>query len=350
MIFTCTLAPSRLLLYSLGFIVGIGFGALGIGIPLMAAAAFPDQRLRYTSLTNTFFAAGAVIGPFLGGLFLRLTASALPGFWVSGGMDLVQVSFFNNLAREMIGTALPVFWLSGGIVLLVFVLTLWGIDTTTTTTPTSDYSPSPITRSSPVADFAIYRSAALWACASVILVYAGLENGVGNWSPTFLGRSIDLQPDVAAWVVAIFYLMLTIGRIITTVIGTRFSAHRILLTAIIGSVLSAGLLLVGLGSYPLTIAATLLLGLCFGPVFPTMFALATTTFRASPGKAGSLVGAMGSLGGSILMPLQGMVLNRFGAQATTIYLMIIVILMFSAYGLSVVLLRNRALTGTLAVD
>jgi fucose permease len=87
----------------------------------------------------------------------------------------------------------------------------------------------------------------------------------------------------------------------------------------------------------LTIAAVLIIGLFFGPIYPTTFSISASLFKESSGKAAGLIVALASLGGMFLPPLQGVVLTRFGSQAS-----VLLIALYTAGMLGVNVLRGFA--------
>ena len=62
----------------------------------------------------------------------------------------------------------------------------------------------------------------------------------------------------------------------------------------------------------LTVAAILLLGLAFGPIYPTTLAIVTARFRT--GTAASTIIAVGSLGGLLLPWLDGVLIEGPGPR------------------------------------
>ncbi|MEO7912961.1 MAG: hypothetical protein ABIV47_25210 [Roseiflexaceae bacterium] len=66
------------------------------------------------------------------------------------------------------------------------------------------------------------------------------------------------------------------------------------------------------GNAALTVIALILIGFCFGPIFPTVLSIVTVTFRRAPGTAAGVVVAMGSLGSMLLPWLQGALLVAIG--------------------------------------
>lgn len=89
--------------------------------------------------------------------------------------------------------------------------------------------------------------------------------------------------------------------------------------ALIGARVAAGVLLVlSPGNAALTVVAVLLIGFCFGPIFPTALSIVTATFRRAPGTAASVVVAMGSLGGMLLPWIQGALLESRGPSSSVL--------------------------------
>jgi MFS family permease len=292
----CALASSIPVLYFAALIAGLGFGGLGLSSMTMVTTTFPEQRVRYIGLINVFFAIGTVVGPLVGGLALRFT-----------------------------GSAIPILWLAGAVAFFALIIVLWGIPAQP---GSSDEAKTGSGSSS------VYLSSALWLCGLVVILYSGLENGMGTWGPLYLNRSLTLTPETAAFLISAYYLMLTFGRIIVTVIGVRIAAHTILLISFAGTLLGGILLILGHENAVFTIIATLLMGISFGPIFPTMFALATAAFPQSPGKVGSIIASSGSLGGTLLIPLNGAILERGGTSPMTFYLLIVIVFMLMFYGFS----------------
>jgi fucose permease len=76
------------------------------------------------------------------------------------------------------------------------------------------------------------------------------------------------------------------------------------------------MLLLGAGSVGWTVAGTVVTGVSFGPIFPTTVVIATETFRAAPSRAVSVIISLSSLGGMVLPPLQGLLLERVSPRAS----------------------------------
>jgi fucose permease len=85
-----------------------------------------------------------------------------------------------------------------------------------------------------------------------------------------------------------------------------------------GALAGAVLLAISPGNAALTVVAVILIGFCFGPIFPTALSIVTATFRRAPGTAASVVVAMGSLGGMLLPWIQGALLESRGPSSSTL--------------------------------
>jgi MFS family permease len=67
-------------------------------------------------------------------------------------------------------------------------------------------------------------------------------------------------------------------------------------------------LVLGMGSAPMTIAASVLVGLSFGPIYPTTIALVAIGFPTGTGTVAGVVMTLGSLGGAVLPWLYGILI------------------------------------------
>jgi fucose permease len=229
------------------------------------------------NLLNVFFGLGAFAGPALAGLSLRLWATAMPALWLGAGLLLVQVAFVPLL----------------------------------TVPERAVHEQTHAARAA-----VVLRSPLVWAFGALLLVYVGTEIGVGGWTTAYLERTTPIGATAAALVTAGFWLALTGGRVVGALLGSRVPATTLLRWSLAGALLGGVLLALATGRTIPTIAAVLILGASFGPVFPTALSMVTARFRHAPGTAASVVVAMGSGGGMLLPWLQGILLVRSGPAAS----------------------------------
>jgi fucose permease len=260
-------------------IAGLGQGALVIGNNMLIARVFAGRSTAALNLSNVFFGAGDVAGPAIAGLALHVCGAATPALWFSVALILLSAA------------------------LVPFV-------------PTTQRQPFSNERAA--GHTPIYRTPMLWALSALVLLYVGNEISLSGWTATYIQRTTTLDAAMAALVTAGFWLGVTVGRVIGALLGARLAANQLLELCLSGAVLGGLLLAASVGHAPLTIAATLWLGLCFGPVYPTAIALLADSFREQPGTAISIVSALGSLGGMLLPWLQGNLLASGGPPASAL--------------------------------
>ena len=260
-----------------GGVFGLGFGGLDIGTNLFIAQRFAQRSVPMLNLLHVFFGVGAVVGPALAGLTLKVWDTALPA-------------------------------LGAGIAVALLPLPLvWRLDAVSRPNPPAQNPESGAAFS--------YRTPLLWALGAILLLYVGLEAGMGAWTTAYVERTTALAESAAALVTAGYWLALTVGRVAGAAYGGR-STPQTVLAVCLGGMLAGGLLLViGHGSAVLTVLAVLVLGFWSGPPFPTVVAITTATFPDGPGKATSVAVAMASLGATTLPWLQGVVLDEVGGLA-----------------------------------
>jgi fucose permease len=291
-----TLSNSVFLLFASGLLAGLGHGAVDISVNLLAARVFQERSTAAVNLVNFFFGVGAVAGPAMASFTINRWNTGIPVIWVGIGVVLVCIPFIALFMQS------PVDHMK--------------------------ISPEGLSRAP------FYRSPLLWIAGMILFLYVGSENGMGGWTGTYLQQSISIPADQAALIVSGFWMTLTLGRLIAAYLGTKWTADRLMVISLTGAVFSAVTLALSTGNMVLTVTSILLIGLFFGPVYPTTFSISASLFKESSGKAAGLIVALASLGGMILPPLQGMVLTRLGNQAS-----VAMIAVFSAGMLGVNFIR-----------
>lgn len=276
-------------------ILGLGHGTIGVSFSLLVARTFPHRTVSALNLLNLFFGVGAITGPALASYLLRTTGSALPALW---------------LGIAVVAAALP------------FCLRLPDQPETPGKTPTSATGPS------------IVGIPAFWLLGALLLTYVGTESSVAAWTTTYMQSVAGQSQAVGALLTAGFWGAVTVGRLVVTLVGSRFSPASVLYTTLAGAAVGGALLAFSGTNAALIAAAILILGLFFAPVYPTGIALTTATFRQGTGTATSLVAAMASVGGAVIPALQGYLQDAAGpfqgmllvTAGTVIMLLLILIL------------------------
>ena len=266
------------------FVGGLGFGSILNTANMFIARLLPQRSASMLNLTNVFYGVGAMLGPLIVSITLREYSSSLPGLWFSIGLL--------------------------GLLCLAFPL-LPGVEKTTG----SSTSPRPMSASgSP------WLIPLVWMLGLTLLIYTGIEIAMGAWAARYLELSTGIDPIRAPLAVSGFWLALTIGRIVGAGLALRLNAQQILalcfsgsLIAMIGFVFSGSLIALAIGSL-------LLMGLCFGPIFPTIIADTAAKFPKNSGAVTGVVLALANGGGMVLPWLTGFLLNAEGPNITGLML------------------------------
>ncbi|MCD4685723.1 MAG: MFS transporter [Anaerolineae bacterium] len=277
-------------------VFGLGFGALDVSTNLLIAQRFAEHSVSVLNLLHVFFGVGAVIGPAIASLALNTTDSAMPAFWISIGVFLLPIPLVLRMPRGPLEKKKK----------------------------NDDAPEMPFS----------YRVPLLWLLGAILLLYVGVEAGLGAWITAYVDRSTSLGEDTGAQFTAMFWGALTVGRVLGAVYGGRFTPFAVLRVSLIGMACGSVLLALGTGSVALTVLAVLIIGVWAGPPFPTVIAITTAAFTRHPGKATSIVVTLASLGASTMPWLTGVLLDRVSPNAMAIFVVIESIAMLGVYVLT----------------
>ncbi len=274
------LSPALPLTLACGVLAGIGHGSIDLGTGVLVAVIHAEKSVFALNLINVFFGIGAALGPAAVSLALLWWHNPLLALWLSGALAALLIPAVAALAL-----------------------------------------PPPIARahSASTPRARLYRAPVLWMLAGVVLLYVGLENGIGGWIAVYVQRTTTLSLAQGALIASMFWLALTVGRLLATAFGTRVTPRALLLYSLAAALAGTLALATSAGQAAFTVAAVALIGLGFGPVFPTTLAITTATFSANPGRAAGVTQTAGSAGGILIPWLQGIVLFRIGAQTSTLF-------------------------------
>jgi fucose permease len=287
-------------------LAGFGHGAVDLGGNVLIADTFEGKSVSALNLLNVFFGIGAISGPAISSLALAHWQTGLPALWLGAGLVLLSILPFG----------------------LVKIKT-----TDSAKLPTEKgKEPSP------------YRSYLLWVLAAFLLLYVGIENGVGGWAAAYMQQTAQIPAEQAALVASGFWLALTVGRILATFLGAKQSSYTVLSLSLGCSILGAILFPLSTGWTAGAIGGVMLMGLGFGPIFPTSMAIIASLFERARARAAGLAIALGSLGGMILPWVQGVLLQNYGPLAAALLPVMGLCLMIVLFAGSRFQFSKRAIT------
>jgi fucose permease len=296
-----TVSPALPLILASAFLAGAGQGLLDIGTNVLIATVFHEREaVSAVNLLHFAFGAGAVVSPLL--------TRASMAVW---------------------GTPMPVLWMGAVLGVATFLAaTRWLMD-----------APAAREAEGEGGGGALYRSPVLWLLGLLLFLYVGVEMGTGGWTTIYAGKTTSLSAGTIALVLSGYWLALTGGRLVGAALGTRLRSRDLALLSVTVSCAGALMVVAGSGHAGWTVAGTVIMGLGFGPVFPTIVVMGTEAFRGAPGRAASIIISMSSMGAMVLPVLQGVLLERVSPVSS------VALVAAACLGMLALLLAVRKLAG-----
>jgi fucose permease len=280
-----------------GALAGLGAGAIDAGLNTYAATHFTARMVNWL---HAFYGLGAASGPVL---MTRLLGAGFQWQW---GYALVGI---------------------GQLVLAAcFVLTLqrWNNEQHAEGV-TAPEAVSAATNASTL------RLPVVWFSIATFFVYTGVEAVAGAWAYSLLteARAVSMK-SAGAWV-GIYWGALTVGRILSALLGGRVLVRMLLRCCIAGQALGALLLWLNLSTMS-SLFGLALIGLASAPIFPTL--IAATPARLARNHLANAVGfqiAAAILGQSLLPALVGVLARHWGLEIVAPSLLTAALLLFAVH-------------------
>jgi fucose permease len=273
------------------FLLGLGQA----GTQVAYNAMFGQQQEGASSASgvlnrlNAFFGLGALIGPLFVALGYRLYGDATLAFWIAGAMALPL-----TLGALLAGHALR---------------QRAAVEATQAVAPNArrDALLSPV----------------MWILCAVMGLYVGSEVAFSGWTTEFTSRTTGVDTAQAAFTVSAFWAALALSRYFTTAFMRKVHPTTFIILLMLVSALGLIAMLLANGSGAVTLAGAFVVGLGFGPVYPTLIAIGIQRFPQIAQMVASLLTSAGSIGSLFLPTLTGVVLNTSGLGATSAWLLLL---------------------------
>ncbi|WP_123042754.1 MFS transporter [Cohnella candidum] len=277
------LQPPWAVMLTVAPITGFGFGITEATVGSIVIVAAGENANKAMSGIEVFFGAGALLMPFIGSLLIAT------GQW--------KASF---IVVAVIAVAAFLSW-----------LLFW---------------PKILDKSSGTdAETAVHQKTSgsagrgarltLAVCILFFAVYVGFEMSFIHYLPSMMVANNGLSDSTASLSISVFWLAMTIGRMVAGHAADRFGGAAYLV-AMCGFNAVFFLLMTGLDGVVSTFALTVLAGLAMSGMFSIALVFAN---RAVPGvteRTTSLLMAAGGIGGALLPKLTGWFLDRFHEDQT----------------------------------
>lgn len=286
----CMAAKSYISLYLLNLITGFGYGIYEVGINALCADSSEENKGSDMNFVHFFFGVGAIIAPLI---------------------TYLSIEFLNSW-RYCFGIALiaPV---TVSILLLRYKIEHHS--------SAHEHKKQVVSKSSnPIS------SLFLWLAGLAMFFYVGVEVSTGGWITVFWSTNLPDSSIPASFTTAIFWITLTIGRLISGKIADRIGLSTYLFAASFGTlVVSVIWSVIPQGNWTLFIIA--ILGFLLSGQFPTAMAIATSHFPEKSGMAAAFITVFSGLSGFLIPTVIGRLADAYSISVLTPSILVLSILL-----------------------
>jgi fucose permease len=297
-----TLVPSWWMMVCLGFLAGLGAGAIDAGLNTYVAAHFGERLMQWL---HACYGIGVTSGPLIMTFTLNTYQSWRAGY---GAVSLVQL-----------------------LLALCFVLTLplWRQKDA----PAGAERPKRLTDyETPLGE--TLRQGRVWLSLLQFFLYTGTEVALGTWAYTLLTEARHVRPEVAGILVGSYWAMFTIGRVVAGVYANRVGVNRLVVSGLMAALGGAALLWWN----PAPVASLItvgVIGFAIAPIFPGL--VSRTSHRVGVRFAANTIGmqmSAAALGTASVPSLVGILAHRISLEVIPICFTALFVVLMGLYGWS----------------
>jgi len=159
----------------------------------------------------------------------------------------------------------------------------------------------------------LLRDPVLVLLGVILFFESGMEITLGGWTATYVNQELMLSPERALYLLSLYWLGMTIARLIQGWLLKRVSTAAVLLSSL-GAALGGALILIVARSTVAAGAGTLLAGAGFAAVFPVILGYVGDRYERLSGTAFGVVLVMALMGGTALPYVTGVLGDAFGLR------------------------------------
>ena len=148
--------------------------------------------------------------------------------------------------------------------------------------------------------------------AFILFFEAGNEACIAGWTSTYASQS-GFAPRIATLVLAGYWAALMLGRVIAASLLRVLGKIHLVVACAIGS-LTGSVILLTAGSLGMLVLGIALIGLSYGPIFPTTLAIAGDRYTKEAGTVFGLLFSIALLGGMVFPWLVGQTSEQFSVR------------------------------------
>ncbi len=300
-----TLVPEWWMMVALGFLAGLGAGAIDAGLNTYIAAHFNAGMMQWL---HASYGIGVTMGPIIMTLSLTSPDSWRTGYRIVGVFQLFMALCF------------------------ILTLSLWSQKNSD-----SDESVKKITEYK-TSFRETLRQPRVWLSMLLFALYVGAEVSLGTWTYSLLTESRGVSTQTAGFWAGSYWATFTIGRILAGIFAKRVSVEKLMLFGTSGAI--AGAILLWWNPVTWTnVAAVAFIGFSIAPIFPAL----TTGVRNRVGDrfAANTIGMQMAAGAAstVIMPtILGVLARRLSLEVIPVVLVLVFLILLAVFILS---MRNK---------
>lgn len=280
----------QLCLWSIPY--GLGAGSVDAGLNNFVALHY---KSRHMSWLHCFWGIGATVGPYIMGMCLARGAGWNAGYMAVGAIQIVLVMG------------------------LVFSLPLWKGRKDEGGAKTCEYK-----------RIGLKEAAGLPGAKPILTAffcYCALEATTGLWASSYMVLHKGISPTTAAKWASLFYLGITLGRLVCGFVTDRMGDRRMVRCGQIAALAGVALLLLPFGDRA-ALAGLIMTGLGCAPIYPSLLHATPDHFGAEYSQ--SIMGmqmASAYVGSTFMPPLFGLAAEWVGVGLYPVYLVFFTVVM-----------------------
>jgi len=294
-----TFVPAWWMIILLGFISGLGAGAIDAGLNSYGAAYFHEGLMQWL---HASYGIGVTLGPLIMTATLTTLNSWRMGYRIVGGFQLLMAICF------------------------ALTLPLWiqkeAANRSNKSKHLTEYK-TPLSKT-----ICQYR---VWLSLLLFFLYTGSEISLGTWIYTLLVTSRGVSPDMAGLSVGSYWATFTIGRFTAGLYAKRVGVNLLVLFGLL--VALAGILLLWWNlSNLMNLVAMPLIGFAIAPIFPAL--VSGTSKRVGVRFATNTIGmqmAAAGLGAAAITGLLGILGRRISLEVFPFCLTVLFLVLFGLH-------------------
>lgn len=305
-LFCISLSPNIMVMMLGTVVLGYGAGVIDTALNNFISLHYKSQHMNWL---HACWGVGVTVSPLIMSMFL----TGETGSWRNG---------YRVIALMQLSIAL----------VIAFTLNKWNSVKEEFSTEQSEKSQKTI--------FEILKIKGVLTSILSQGLYCSMEFTIGTWGASYLVNVHSLLPDEAAKWISLYFGGIMIGRIISGFISIKTSDNSMICGGIIVSFL--GMILLSLPLGRISFFGLLLIGIGFGPIFPSILHSVPDRFgkEYSADITGFHMGGAYSIGFAVQLVF-GFVATATTFKITTFVLLALAVGLFMANEITISLLRKK---------